>query len=211
MSTETFPARVVFPEVGAARRSEAQDRGYTQGHAAGYAAGLRAAAVEQARRAGQLQAEHDAALAAGRQATDHAVAVLASAAAAFRQRFGLVLRDAEAVLAASALDLAEAVLGYELDDGEGTARAALHRALSAGSGGTSAVVAAVRLHPADIAVLEAAGIPAVPDAAGTGVELVPDASLARGDAMAQYPQGWLDARLGTALDRARAALLGEPS
>jgi flagellar assembly protein FliH len=64
-------------------------------------------------------------------------------------------------------------------------------------------VAAVRLHPADIAVLKAAGLPQ-----GTGVELVPDPSLARGDAMAEYPQGWLDARLGTALARARSALLG---
>lgn len=64
-------------------------------------------------------------------------------------------------------------------------------------------VAAVRLHPADVAVLKAVGM-----SEAAGVDLVPDASLARGDAMAQYPDGWLDARIGTALARARAVLLG---
>lgn len=211
MSTETSPVPVVFPAVDLSGRSEAQDRGYVQGHAAGYAAGLRAAAAEQARLAAGLQAEHDAATAAGREAAEHVVVVLAAAAGAFQQRFRLVLQDAEAVLAASALDLAEAVLAYELDDGERTARAALHRALSSGgagvgdgAGGGTPEVSAVRLHPADIAVLMASGIPD-----GLGVELVPDSSLARGDAMAQYPEGWLDARLGTALARARAALLAQ--
>jgi flagellar assembly protein FliH len=205
---------VVFPAVEPAGRSEAQDRGYTQGHAAGYAAGLRAAAAEQVRVTAQLQAEHNAAMASGREAAHHAVALLTAAAAAFQQRFNLVLQDAEAVLAASALDLAEAVLSYELDDGERTARAALQRALSGGAAGAgegagdrvrggTPEVAAVRLHPADIAVLAASGI-----TQEIGVELVPDSSLARGDAMAQYPEGWLDARLSTALARARTALLG---
>jgi flagellar assembly protein FliH len=38
---------------------------------------------------------------------------------------------------------------------------------------------------------------------------VPDLSLARGDAIAEYPDGELDARIGSALARARAALAGE--
>ncbi|HEU4667339.1 MAG TPA: hypothetical protein VFS79_06725 [Arthrobacter sp.] len=213
MCTDTSPAKVVFPRVQSGQ-SEAQDRGYVQGHAAGYAAGLRAGAAEQARLARQHQAEHDAAVASAREATNRAVALLTAAAAAFRERFTLVLQDAEAVLAASALELAEAVLAYELDDGARSARAAVHRALSASASGAgdgigeqarsgAPEVAAVRLHPADVAVLEAVGLPE-----DAGVDLVPDASLARGDAMAHYPDGWLDARLGTALARARAALLG---
>jgi flagellar assembly protein FliH len=202
---------VVFPAVEQPGRSESQDRGYVRGHAAGYAAGLRAAAAEQARLTARLHGEHEAAMASGREAADHAVGLLAAAAAAFQQRFSLVLQDAETVLAASALDLAEALLGYELDDGERTARAALHRALSGAAAaagdrvrGGAPEVAAVRMNPADIAVFAASGI-----TAGTGVELVPDSSLKRGDAMAQYPDGWLDARLGTALARARAALMGD--
>jgi flagellar assembly protein FliH len=224
--TEAAPVRVLFPQVQAATQSDAQDRGFTQGHAAGYAAGLRAAAAEQERKARDRQAEYDVALASARESSDRAVALLAAAGAAFQQRFELVLQDAEAVLAAGTIDLAEAVLGYELHDGERTARAALRRALSAGrrteeSAGnpdgngngldvqpgqrTGPDVAAVRLNPADLQVLEATG--AVTAARAAGVELVPDPALARGDAMARYPDGWLDARLGAALDRARAVLL----
>ncbi|QNE15621.1 hypothetical protein [Pseudarthrobacter sp. NBSH8] len=214
MSTESSHRTVTFPAVEISGRSESRDRGYVQGHAAGYAAGLRAAAKEQARLAAQLHAGHEAATAAGREAANHKLVLLTAAAAAFQQRFTMVLQDAETVLAASALELAEAVLGYELDDGERTARAALQRALSGSAAATgenvggrvrggTPEVAAVRLNPADIVVLAASGI-----TQGIGVELVPDSSLARGDAMAQYPEGWLDARLGTALARARTALLG---
>ncbi|VXB80942.1 conserved hypothetical protein [Arthrobacter sp. 9AX] len=223
MSTEAPPITVVFPRLEPRGVSEAQERGYVQGHAAGYAAGLRAAAAEQATQAERHQAEHNAALDSAHEATEHAVALLGAAAAAFQQRFALLLQDAEAVLAASALELAEAVLAYELHDGDRTARAALQRALSpSGSGAADAgegslqgtapghaersrggtpEVSAVRMHPDDVAVLQRAVLPA-------GVHLVPDPSLARGDAMAQYPSGWLDARLGTALARARAVLLG---
>ncbi|WP_426763984.1 hypothetical protein ACP3TD_16090 [Pseudarthrobacter sp. 1G09] len=225
-STETTPARVLFPQVQAAAPFDAQDRGFTQGHAAGYAAGLRAAAAQQERQALERQAEYDAALASARESSDRAVALLAAAAAAFQQRFELVLQDAEAVLAAGTIDLAEAVLGYELHDGERTARAALRRALgtgrrtgeSAGNPGgngngldvhpgqrTGPGVAAVRLNPTDLHILEVTG--AVNAARAAGVELVPDPAMDRGDAMARYPDGWLDARLGAALDRARAALL----
>lgn len=200
----TEPERVVFPVVGESSHSDARHRGYTQGHAAGYAEGMRAAAVEQARIRAQLQAELAAERAESLHRTDAAAAVLAAAAAAFQQRFRLVLQDAESVLAVSAVELAEAVLRYEFDDGERTARAALRRALSAGGGGPeSPAPVAVRLHPADIAVLETAGVEA-----STGVELIPDSSLTRGDAVAHYPAGWLDARVGAALSRARAALLG---
>jgi flagellar assembly protein FliH len=205
LSTDATPARVHFPQVRTAGQSTAQDSGYIQGHAAGYAAGLRAAAAEQELQSRRRQAEHEAVLTAAGEASDRAVAVLTSSAAAFQQRFELVLQDAEAVLAASAIDLAEAVVGYELHDGERSARGALRRALGNSGHGTAPQVAAVRLNPADLQILEAIdGAAAARDA---GVELVPDPSLARGDAMARYPDGWLDARLGAALDRARAALL----
>ena len=43
----------------------------------------------------------------------------------------------------------------------------------------------------------------------TMVEIVPDATIARGDAVADFSDGYLDARIQTALARARSALLGE--
>ena len=64
----------------------------------------------------------------------------------------------------------------------------------------------VRLHPADCAAIEALGPnSALPER----VDLVPDPRLERGDAVTEYDDGALDARISTALDRARRALSGE--
>lgn len=201
MSTEAELQRVVFPDILPATRSLKEDRGYTQGHAAGYAAGIQAAALEQQRLREKLQSEHRAMLDAGRQAVAHAVRALEASAAASRQHRGVALEEAQDVLAASAIELAEAILGYELDKGQDTARAALARALGTVSGAET--VTSVRLHPADLAAVAAVDVVDV-----AGVELKADPSLKPGDAIAEYPQGWLDARLSTALDRAKRALLG---
>ncbi|MCX2749062.1 FliH/SctL family protein [Arthrobacter sp. MI7-26] len=203
MSTDasTDFARVVFPDIQPAERSRKKDSGYTQGHAAGYAAGIKAAAQEQQRLRDQLQAEHRAMLDAGRQTVAQAVRALEAATAATRQYRGVALEKAQDVLAASAIELAEAILGYELDKGQNTARAALARALGAVSG--LETVTAIRLHPADLAALAAVDAGNV-----AGVELKADPALNPGDAIAEYPQGWIDARLNTALDRAKAALRG---
>ncbi|MFC0486982.1 FliH/SctL family protein, partial [Sinomonas atrocyanea] len=157
-------------------------------------------AAEAAARQEQRRAEHAAALAALRARAEAAVAVLAAAARALEARTAPVLAEAESQIAAAALAVAEAAIGRELGDAPGGARAALARALSAPD---AAAVLAVRLHPADLALLgEAAGsVPA-------SVSLEPDPSLARGDAVAVYPDGELDARIGTALARAAAALTG---
>lgn len=203
MSTESATdfARVVFPDIQPAGRSRKEDSGYTQGHAAGYAAGIKAAALEQQRLREQLSVEHRAMLDAGRQAVAQAVRALEAAAVASRQHRGIALEEAQDVLAASAIDLAEAILGYELDKGQNTARAALTRALATVAG--SQTVTTIRLHPADLAALAAVDVGNV-----AGVELTADPALKPGDAIAEYPLGWLDARLGTALGRAKAALLG---
>ncbi|MGO4856809.1 FliH/SctL family protein [Arthrobacter sp. 2MCAF14] len=204
MSTEAELQRVVFPDIQPAARSCKEDRGFTQGHAAGYAAGIQAAAAEQRRLSEQFHAEHRAMLDAGRLAVAQAVRVLEAATAASRERRGAVLEEAQDVLAASAIELTEAVLGYELKHGGNTARAALARALGAVSGVET--VTAVRLHPVDLAALAAVDVGNV-----AGVELKADPALNPGDAIAEYPHGWLDARLGTAVDRAKAALLGNDS
>ncbi|MPV39189.1 FliH/SctL family protein, partial [Georgenia subflava] len=96
---------------------------------------------------------------------------------------------------------AEALLGAELADGPTAARTALARALAEPHG---ADVVRVRLHPADHELVVSAtdadlAVPA-------GIELVADASLARGEAVGELEAGYLDARLGTAVERARTAL-----
>lgn len=199
-ATHSAPARIIFPSLRASGPANEQ-AGYTEGHAAGYAAGVRAAAKEQRRWRDRMAAEQAATLASGQQDLDRAVRALSVARTDFAHRNVQALHDAEEVLARTALELAEAILGYELADGPRTARAALDRALS---GNDAATVLAVRLHPADIEVLakEGQGLPA-------GLPLRPDPALHRGDARVEYQQGWLDASLGTALARARAALLSD--
>lgn len=204
MSTENF-TRVTFPSVGSADRSNEAHRGFVQGHAAGYAAGMQAAAAEQHRLQVRLRAEHEETLDAGRSAVARAVQLLQAAANAAQQRQEVALDDVQDVLAASAIELAEGILGYEIAQGANTARAALERALGTQSGGSSGVehVTVVRLNPGDLAALAASGVVDV-----AGVELKADAALNPGDAVGEYPDGWIDARIGSALERAIQALLG---
>ncbi|OII23643.1 hypothetical protein BIV04_05935 [Frigoribacterium sp. MCBA15_019] len=228
-------ARVSYPSVSlpgsdAATTRQAHDaRAEARGHAAGYAAGLRAAELELAARRAVLEAEHSDLLHRLQAATVSAVEALATSARALDARVAPVLDDAEEALVATAFELAEAVLGYELrasesvDDGSHgvdatargaadtvdprsgrTARAAVARALAVTDPGD---VVTVRLHPADLAQLDAA----TRDSVAADIAFVADATLARGDAEAERRIGQVDARLGTALDRARTALLGDPA
>lgn len=190
---------VVYPALSPSGEAE----GFTRGHAAGYAAGLRRAEAELAARRAQLDAQHAEELERSRALLRGALAVLDEAARALAGRTAPVLEEADAQLSGAALALAEAVIGHELSDAPTAARAALERALSAPD---ADAVVAVRLHPADLALLEAAAGPLPGQAA---VVLVPDPALGRGDAVSVYPDGELDARIGTALARAAAELVGE--
>jgi flagellar assembly protein FliH len=186
--------------------------GFAAGYAAGYAAGAREAARAAQTEAARVQRER--AEADARRAAEHAdaLAVLARAARSAADRSAPVLSASEATLHAAGLDLAAAVLGTELADAPTAARAALRRVRELDP---AREVHTVRLHPRDLAAVRAAL--ASGDGAGdvlaglpdlTGVELVADPALAPGDAVGEFPEGYLDARIGAALDRARAALAG---
>lgn len=189
-------------------RQVEQAAGYSAGYSAGWSAGTRAAAREAEAQRRQLAAE------AATHAQEHAAAVrqalalLAQAADAIRRRTAPVVADAHDVLTAGAVQLAEALLGAELRDDDASARAALRRALAVGE---EEDVVRVRLHPDDLAHLRATmhRLPAdlQPPA---GVELLPDPSLQRGDAVSELTEGFLDARLTKAIARVRAALEVEP-
>jgi flagellar assembly protein FliH len=157
----------------------------------------------------ELEAQHAAAREEGQRRLASAVVLLESAAAALHARTAPILLEADDELAAAAIALAEAILGSELSDAATGAKAALKRALSAPD---SEAAVAVRLHPADLALLEtelASTLTTTTMTTTAQVTWVPDPSLARGDAVAEYPDGELDARIGSALERARAALAGE--
>ncbi|MHA7189995.1 FliH/SctL family protein [Arthrobacter sp. MDT2-16] len=197
MSTDALTP-VAFPRLGPGSGQAAHHAAVTQGHAAGYADGLVLARAELAEHRARLDAEHAAARAHADALLAQRLRVLDAAARALDARTAPVLDHARTRILDAALGITEALLGHALQDGPSSARAAVERALAAADGEE---VRAVRLHPADIDLLGPGIVP-------TGVDLVPDAALQRGDAVAECPDGSIDARLGTALARVRSALSG---
>jgi flagellar assembly protein FliH len=201
MSRDFFP--MTFPSLPATAQQEQTDAdSRAAGHAAGYAAGLRAAGAELAGQKAALDAEHRAALLHDAARTDRAIVVLTAAALALDSRLLPVVSDAQDAIAVSALDLAETIIGAELANSERSAKAALARALAAVD---PATITTIRLNPLDLSVLDENV------RAASAVSFTADASLARGDAIADLPLGYLDARITTAVARARSAILGDAS
>jgi flagellar assembly protein FliH len=182
-----------FPAMPDAR---ADERASIRGHAAGYAAGREHAERELESLRAELARENAAAAAADRAELDSALRALDRAASEFREAQAPVLRAADQALAAAAIELAETILGRELATGKTGARAALARALGSGD----SMLSTIRMNPLDIDAIAWADYP--------GLSVVPDSSLVRGDAVAEGMHGSVDARIGTALARARAVLEG---
>lgn len=200
MSIDATFSPVSFPSLRGTAPTADDRRSRASGHAAGYAAGLRAAADEVAEQSARQEAALAQALAEGEARIDAAVAVLAAASEALVQRTLPVITEAQDAIAATAIDLAEAIIGRELAHEDTSARSALQRALAEVEPDR---VHLVRLNPADLAVLEEQGI------LTTGVTFVADSTLGRGDAITEFEDGYLDARVSTALARARSAILEE--
>jgi flagellar assembly protein FliH len=184
---------VAYPSLKTRGQDRSESLAYTHGHAAGYTAGLRQAVEEAVVRRQEMEAEHSA-------RTDRTLTMLGAAADALHAAVLPVVTDAQNAIAAAAMELAETIIGVELSDSELSARAALARVLAVPP---PAGTVTVRMNPSDLSVLSEA------DKAAAGAVFVADAGLGRGDAMAEYEHGHLDARISTALSRARAALLGE--
>ena len=203
MSTEGRFSSVTFPRLRVADHDRLDEQARARGHAAGYAEGLRAAAVDDNDRVARQDAEYSAVLRHGEARVDRAVQLLLTAALALNKRTVPVLREAEDTLVTTAVDLAEAILGSELSHTRNAARQALARVLDHADHADHAPIHTVRMHPDDLVVLgEEIGTPA-------GVDFAADPLLARGDAIMEFPDGYLDARISTALVRVKAALLGE--
>jgi flagellar assembly protein FliH len=186
-------------------RTDAGDPARTAGFAAGWAAGARAAAEAAAVERGRLQAEHEAREAARDEAASEAMGALLTAMEQWNRKALPVLDEARATLYSAALDLAAAVLQREIEPGSSSARTLLDRALSLPAEASPSVL---RLHPDDLLhvnLLIESGQAIVP----AGLRLVGDLRLNPGDAITEHEDGALDARIGTALARAREVLLGD--
>jgi len=188
-------------DFGSYGRQDAVDAAYseakTHGYAAGYAAGMRAATDQARAQREQHLANGRAAAAVSAEALRTATSSLGTAAQAFENRVAPVVESVETTLVAASLELAEAILGAELQQGPHSAQAALTRALAELD---PAEVRRIRMHPQSLEQLPQGA------AESAGVRIVPDMQLQPGDAVADLPEGFLDARIQTALDRCRSAL-----
>jgi flagellar assembly protein FliH len=214
--TDTVVHRVAFPVLADSSGRERASSADVRGHAAGYTAGLRAAQAETDALRARLETEHAARITALQADTARRIAVLDAATNAMLSTVAPVLADAEASVASAAVDLAEAMVGNVVrasrpahdgsvvdgPDGQGSreariasgAEATVRRALASVD---RTVPVAVRLSPADAARVAGLDLP---------VPVLADGALRDGDAVVDLPDGMLDARIATALDRARTAL-----
>lgn len=192
MSTDVGFAPLTFPAMPSGRDDDAAARG----HAAGYAAGRREAQAELQAMREQLAAQAQQSMDAERAALRTAADALLRSVAQLERTAAPVIEEAAAAVAAGALELAEAIVGSRVAAPE--VERLVVRAMREADGG--AVV--VRLNPLDAAALRR-DLPEL-----DGVELVADPALLAGDTLVQLRDGVLDARIGAAVARARAALGG---
>jgi flagellar assembly protein FliH len=198
MSTETLFAKVNYPRLAGEVASDGADQASARGFAAGYAAGARVAATDASVAAADRAAVADDLARASAASVRSALQALESSAVQANALRQPVIAEADAALAAAAIELAEVIIGHELQDPESSARAAIARALSVTAGDE---VLVVRMNPADLEVI-AGNVHALASA-----RLVGDPTLDRGDAMVETAVGTIDARLAATIDRVRTILL----
>jgi flagellar assembly protein FliH len=128
-----------------------------------------------------------------RVAAEQLVASLGAAVEEARRQRAVAVDGLANELAEAALILARAVIDRE----PGTGAEALVRALALVAPSAAGVA---RLHPDDVAGLDAGTHP--------GITIQADPTIERGGCVLDLPDASIDAQLGPALERARAVLLG---
>lgn len=198
MSSDVF-ARTAFPR---ATSSSDQDDASARaaGYAAGYSAGMRHAREELERTRRQLRDEHDQARRHDAERVEQLVDVLNTALKSTLDVVVPKVAEAYDELRDAACQLAEAVIGRELADGQRAAASIVARTL-----GNPEVADAleIRLSSADLAALDDE------TRARIDVPLKADPALGRGDGVVRFTDGYLDARISHGLERAKRALREE--
>jgi flagellar assembly protein FliH len=193
---EAAVAPYVDPDVSegyAAGYEEGYAEGHAEGKAVGYAEGYQRGNEEAAERALEFMREREARLTA-------ALDALAAAARACNERQSAAIDDIEHTIVSAIFDLAETVVGRELSHTRTPGRDALARALSMAK---SHGPATARLHPDDIETLgDLADI-----APGRVIEVVADPEVEPGGCILEAGAQRVDAQIGTAIARAKQALL----
>lgn len=199
MSTNAAFSALSYPAIQNPARDRAEEEARTRGHAAGYAAGAARARQEAAVAAAAAEDRSALEAAQAELRVRSALGALNAAVSALNTRTVPTLEAMEAQVASAAVEIAEALMGRELSAAEDSGLSALQRALNPD---VPAPVHTIRMNPADLAAIPANML------AEAGANLVGDPSLAPGDAVAEYPNGFLDARLSSALTRLKTAIAG---
>lgn len=201
------PAELVPFQVGGAAgipeallapaRAAAQAAGYLAGWSHGVQDAQQRAAAEQEDRAAALRLadEQRAAL------FQRAIAAVDQAADQLDERATPGAAEVEGLIIATALQIAEALVGHSLRNDDQRAEAALARVLDLAPH-TEPVV--VRLSPADHALLTECD--ELPGARDRSITLVADPALSPGDAVATSGATEIDARIAAGLQRVREVL-----
>lgn len=166
--------------------AQARERGYAEGHREG---------LEQGRQEGRAagQAEWTEALAVAQR--------LIEAAHTYREQ---TVRATEAQIVALALQIAEKIIGDALAQQPELVQRVVTNALAHVLPNEDLHI---RLHPRDAGAIQAAWAAAPPPAmAGHRWEVLADPDLQPGDVIIELPNGSVDARLRTQLERIQAAL-----
>jgi flagellar assembly protein FliH len=174
-------------EAQAAARAQGYSRGWAEGRRAAeqQATEQRAVALAQQQRAEELrQAEHHA-----------AVATLAAAAARLDQAVAVACGQVEEQAVELAARLAEAIVGHDVAVAANPGLDAVRRGLALAQGDA---LVKVRVRPQD----HGPELSALTGAAA----LVPDPTLAAGDAVLETVEGVVDARVSTAVARVQELL-----
>ena len=167
--------------------------GYNEGKAVGYADGYQAGNEKAAAAALDAAMERDARLRA-------ALDALTTAASECNTRQAASIADMEQTIVDAVFDLAQTLLGRELSHTRTPGRDALARALSMVRDHGNVVA---HLHPDDIdTVGDLAEL-----APGRVITIVPDASVEPAGCILEAGAMKVDAQLGTAIERAKRALL----
>jgi flagellar assembly protein FliH len=179
----------------------AREAARATGYAEGWAQGQRAARVAAQALADQAAAAEQAAAQARAAGARRALAALATAAADLDARRAPALGAVEDAILSAAVEVAEAIVGYEISRAEDRPVAAIRRALARVPSGP----VTVRVHPEDHRALVEAGGSAY-EADGRAITVRPDAALAPGDAVADCGVVSVDATIAAAVARVREVL-----
>jgi flagellar assembly protein FliH len=184
--------------------AEATAAAHAAGFAAGWAQGQQESAIHTEALHAQLRDEAHAAFAAQRQSATRAIAGIAAAADAFERAALPHATELEDLIMATAVGIAETLIGRELELSASPGADALARALALAPANRPVTV---RVSPADHAALTAAGTATSAEVTGgRTVTLIADPQVRSGDALAESDSTAIDARISASLERIRQVL-----